>query len=442
MNNLIFLNKIYIYILVLLIAACKKEDLSPTCYITYPHDGDEFELGYYVNISVDAIAKDGIISEVRFYIDSIGISSSTTFPYSYSWFLNYDERIGDHIIKVVAIDNSGRTATDECKISIVGIPTVTTIEVNSITQIAAETVGNITNDGGKPITECGVCWSTSQNPSIYDSCTIDNNNNGTFISSIIGLIPNTIYYVRSYATNSLGISYGNVISFRTLLYTSTVIDYDGNEYNTVKIGEQWWMAENLMTTHYSDGIAIPFIEDTLSWAKLTSTHSAYCYYDYSITNRDVYGALYNWAAAINYSNSNDNKPNITQGVCPLGWHLPSDSEWKELEIFLGMKQYDADRPGNRGTDEGGKLKETGIDHWNDPNTGATNFSGFTALPGGYQWDSGSSKYLGSIGYFWTSTESLSMTTSFFRSLGYNSEQIYRSDYPQVYGMSVRCIKNY
>ena len=107
-----------------------------------------------------------------------------------------------------------------------------------------------------------------------------------------------------------------------------------------------------------------------------------------ISNRDNYGGLYTWAAAMDGSTSSSTNPSGVKGVCPDGWHLPSDAEWKELEISLGMSQADADNTGFRGTDEGGKLKETGTAHWKSPNSGATNESRFTALPGGLRYYNG------------------------------------------------------
>ena len=151
--------------------------------------------------------------------------------------------------------------------------------------------------------------------------------------------------------------------------TGTVTDIDGNTYQTVKIGDQWWMAENLKVTCYRNGDAIPNITDGTTWASLST--GAYCEYNNDINNVATYGRLYNWYAVTDSRN-----------IAPAGWHVPSDAEWKQLEMYLGMSQSEADATGWRGTDEGGKLKEVGTMHWNSPNTGATNESGFTALPGG------------------------------------------------------------
>jgi uncharacterized protein (TIGR02145 family) len=138
--------------------------------------------------------------------------------------------------------------------------------------------------------------------------------------------------------------------------------------------------------------------------------------------------------------SSNTNPSGVQGACPNGWHVPSDDEWKQLEIFLGMSQNQADSTNWRGTDEGGKLKETGTSHWTSPNTGATNQSGFTALPGGYMGNGGSSSSLGTIGSWWTATEAIS-SKAWKRNLHYDGTQVYRNNYYKDEGLSVRCVKN-
>ncbi len=198
-----------------------------------------------------------------------------------------------------------------------------------------------------------------------------------------------------------------------------------NVYQTVQIGDQIWMAENLKTTRYADGSAIPLVEGTTGWDALTTTDKAYCWYDNSTANRDTYGGLYTWAAAMNGAAGSDANPSGVQGVCPDGWHLPSDAEWKELEMFLGMSQAEADDTGWRGTDEGGKLKEAGTTHWNSPNTGATNESGFTALPGGIRYVDGSFSNMGYGADFWASAEG-DAAGAWGRSLGYDSADVGRN----------------
>jgi len=185
--------------------------------------------------------------------------------------------------------------------------------------------------------------------------------------------------------------------------TGTMTDpRDGQVYNTVTIGNQVWMAENLKSTVFPDGSPILLIEDNAAWDTLRSYDKAYCFYDNSTTNRDTYGTLYTWAAAMNGAGSSDASPSGIRGVCPDGWHLPSDAEWTELTDNLGGSGV-----------AGGKLKEAGTAHWASPNTGATNESGFTALPGGFRYLNGSFSNFVLNGYLWSSSE-VSTTTAWGR----------------------------
>ncbi len=210
--------------------------------------------------------------------------------------------------------------------------------------------------------------------------------------------------------------------------TGTVIDIDGNIYNTVKIGEQWWMAENLKVTHYRNGDGISNVTGGTTWAGLTT--GAYCEYNNDINNVATYGRLYNWYAV-----------NDARNLAPAGWHVASDEEWKQLEMYLGMSQAQADSVEWRGSNEGGKLKETGTTHWSSPNTGATNVSGFSALPTGSRYDDGNYGGIGVYAGFWTSTES-SSNGAWNRSLYYLYSGVHRFyGHDQRFGFSVRCIKD-
>jgi uncharacterized protein (TIGR02145 family) len=171
----------------------------------------------------------------------------------------------------------------------------------------------------------------------------------------------------------------------------TVTDVDENTYRTVKIGDQWWTAENLKVTHYRNGDPILNVTDYAGWPALST--GAYCAYDNNETIAETYGYLYNWYAV-----------DDPRQIPAVGWHVPTDEEWKELEIALGMSPIEADATLLRGTDVGGKLKEEGTVHWISPNTGATNESGFTALPGGERNLTGFFSYtLGYDARFWSSS---------------------------------------
>ncbi len=208
----------------------------------------------------------------------------------------------------------------------------------------------------------------------------------------------------------------------------TVKDIDGNVYKTVKIGNQLWMAENLRVTHYPNGDPIPHVTDNTDWANLAdnNTDDAYCFFQN--LKGSVYGALYTYGAAIGDNWTRDNNPG--QGVCPDGWHLPTDAEWTTLIDFLGGLSV-----------AGGKMKETGTTHWESPNTGASNSSGFSALPGGIRNSiNGHFNLTGQYGYWWSSTQYDSSKANFIN-LYYNSAEVSRNNYNKSSGSSVRCVKD-
>ena len=244
------------------------------------------------------------------------------------------------------------------------------------------------------------------------------------IAEIRGLEPNTTYYFRVRAVNSLGTSIGNDKSFTTLpVYESDIVfnpglpygeisDIDGNTYKTIEIGTQIWMAENLATTRFNDGTEISLATSNTSW--FLATEAAYSWYN-NVTIS--YGALYNWYAV------------NTGKLCPSGWHVSSDEDWTTLAAFLGGSAA-----------SGAKLKEAGTIHWQAPNSGADNSSGFTALPGGYRYYNGAYNALTRYGYWWTSTES-SSANAYGRDLYYGYNDLDRISSDKRSGASVRCIKD-
>jgi uncharacterized protein (TIGR02145 family) len=296
-------------------------------------------------------------------------------------------------------------------------PVVATLEISSITYSSAVSGGDVTSDGGETVTARGVCWNTTGNPMISDDHTADGSGTGSFTSNITGLSTFTTYYVRAYATNSAGTAYGEQLDFKTKWDNSSISDYDGNVYSTVQIGEQIWMAENLKTTRFNDGSVIPLVTDNTAWSILTS--SAYCWYNNNeATYKNPYGALYTWYAV------------KTNKLCPAGWSIPTDAEWTTLTSYLG------------GEDEaGGQLKETGYTHWNSPNTGATNETYFTALPGGHRYRLNGTFYdINRYGYWWSSSEDETQT-AWGRNIYYDASNVYRDYYFKNEGFSVRCIKD-
>jgi uncharacterized protein (TIGR02145 family) len=208
----------------------------------------------------------------------------------------------------------------------------------------------------------------------------------------------------------------------TDLLAQSIRDIDGNVYKTVQISTQVWMAENLKTTKYNDGTPIPLVTDGNKWKELTTP--AYCWYkNDAATYKNLYGALYNWYVV------------DADKLCPQGWHVPTDEDWTKLTTYLGGEGI-----------AGGKLKVKGTEYWEDQNTGATNESGFSALPGGKRHfngnfeDSGSIDIFRSNGCWWSSTEVLSSTAR-YRRLYSRLSSIYSSISNKNFGYSVRCLKD-
>jgi len=299
--------------------------------------------------------------------------------------------------------------------SSVGLPTLSTNVATVLTSASATSGGNITSDGGYAITARGVCWSTTTKPTTALSTKTSNSTGtGVFTSSLTGLSANTTYYVRAYAVNSMGTSYGDELILKT--FTGTLTDFDGNVYHTVTIGSQVWMVENLKTTRYNDGTSIQLVTDTAAWRQL-ATSPGYCWYNNNvIIYGNTYGAMYNWYTV------------NTGKLAPTGWHVPTDAEWTILTVFLGGESV-----------AGGKLKETGFAHWLNPNTEATNETGFTAMGGGWRdrYDGSSYKSLNEYGYWWSSTSGDGRG----REINYYTGNVKRANYYANYGFSVRCVKN-
>jgi uncharacterized protein (TIGR02145 family) len=323
-----------------------------------------------------------------------------------------------YYVKAYATNSAGTAYGNEVSFTTnpILLPTLTTTAPSSVTSTSAVSGGNITFDGNGTITARGVCWGTTANPSITDSHTNDGTGAGSFASNLTGLSAGTNYFERAYATNSAGTAYGNQVTFNTM-----IADIDGNLYNIVSIGTQVWLKENLKVTKYQDGTTIPNISDNTIWSGLSA--GAYCWYNNnSATYKDSYGALYNWytlSSAI---------------LCPAGWHAPTDAEWHQLILFLDPAAL-LSNP--ESLIAGNKLKESGTTHWQSTNSGATNESGFTALPGGSRDINGAFSRIGTSGFWWGSDNS----TAWYRDLDYNYAGVIRVSPNNKNGFSVRCIKN-
>jgi uncharacterized protein (TIGR02145 family) len=191
-----------------------------------------------------------------------------------------------------------------------------------------------------------------------------------------------------------------------------VTDYDGNVYKTIKIGSQTWMAENLKSTHYSDGTPV----------------QSFAYND-DTANVRTYGRLYRWAAAMKDGASSNSNPSKVQGASPAGWHIPSETEWQVLINNLGGEAV-----------AGGKLKEAGTLHWASPNAGATNESRFTALPSGWFDFTGEFRRIGEWSFLTTATRPGSYSV-YTRVLKSDLASVNRGDLHPDDAIPIRCVKD-
>jgi uncharacterized protein (TIGR02145 family) len=541
--------------------------------VTDNNGSDVTAKGVCWNISQNPTINDNYTSEAggkgSFNSEIIGLTEGTTY-----------------YVRAYATNEVGTAYGEELSFKTEdGLPELTTSEVTDIDTNSATTGGNITDNGGFSINDRGVCWSTSQNPTINDNSTSDGTGTGSFTSELTGLTEGTTYYVRAYAINEVDTAYGGEKEFSTGMNpvadfsadttkiqlgnsvqftdestgsptswswdfgdgetsskakpshtysskgtytveltvsngygsdketktdyisvgssptanfsadattitegetvnftdqstndptswswdfgdgetsseanpfhtyssegtytveltvtneygsdTETKTDYitveiqcpssftdsrDGQTYNVVQIGDQCWMAENLNYNVDS------------SWG-----------YDNNSSNCDTYGRLYEWDAVMQGESSSNSNPSGVQGVCPDGWHVPSDEEWKELEMQLGMSQSEADNTGYRGTNEGSKLAGNASLWVSGSLTSDSEFgtSGFTALPGGDRDGGGGFDYIGSYGGWWSSTEN-SSADAWYRTMIFSRPGVNRGGYAKEYGFSVRCVKD-
>lgn len=300
------------------------------------------------------------------------------------------------------------------------IGTVSTVQVTHITESAAFTGGvpMYTGGAGVEIIAKGVCWSTSPNPMVDDNKTTDGSGSAAYVSHITGLETNTTYYVRAYVTNEAGTGYGEMLSFTPpedlsqVLFNpektyGSVSDIDGNVYKTVQIGNQIWMAENLRTTRLNDGT---WLGDFL----INIIYESYI---------AVVGNYYRWYYV------------QTGKLCPSGWHVPSQEEVDTLLIHLGGSAV-----------AGGKLKETGTLHWSNPNTGASNETGFSAIPGGYfdnpyGYMPATIHEMGTTGIWWLSTPSPYDCCSMAFILSHSDQELSLNEMNIYIYLPVRCVRD-
>ena len=398
-RKLYLLTMLTISIAGIVIYGCSKDDDNksnqpPTCQITAPANNQQFEAGQSVSISADANDSDGTIEEVRFFVDDVGTGTSSSTPYNYTWNTT-GVSIGNHTLKVTAIDNNGAQSSDEISVEIT--------QASGSSVPVADFTGNPLN-GDAPLTVNFIDESTND-PTNWQwdfgdgNTSMNQNPDHTYQEA--GKYTITITVSNEYGSDSeTKTDYINVGSSGVPCPGMETIEYGGQVYNTVLIGEQCWLKENL---NYESG-------------------NSWCY-ENNPANCNTYGRLYDWESALS--------------VCPSGWHLPSDEEWKILEGAVdsqyGYPDPEWNNSGKRGFDAGKNLKSTSCY--------GTNVYGFSALAGGTYNING---FL-SLGYtgFWWSSDEYSTIGAWYRSLGTGSEKSYREHFnaDKSSGFSVRCLRD-
>ena len=323
------------------------------------------------------------------------------------------------------------------------LPTVITKPVTSISTTAAVSSGDVTDDGTSAVTARGICWGTSPNPTLNSTHSTEGTGTGVFVTILTDLTPNTTYYVRAYATNSVGTAYGEQMSFTTsgtfVCGTSTITDIDNNIYNTVQIGNQCWMKENLRTTHYPDGTEIPAgnTDDWDFWNDYTR-----CAPNGDVNNVPTYGYHYSWTALMNGASSSDANPSGVQGICPEGWHVPSDAEWGQLVDFvIGQGKYTYASCHNANAIAFAMAATSGwheTNEWCAPGYSliTNNATGFSALPAGYT----PASVFNFGAYFWTSTQT-SDYDAYIYTIENDKFQVTKRSQTTYYANSLRCLSD-
>ena len=404
---------------------CTKENTNnenTVCRITAPSNGQEIAYGETVTISVETDDITSEIIEVRFYIDGVGKSAVSSFPYNYEWNTT-GENIGNHTIKASAVNYAGVVGSDEITI------VLTDGEPPGNEPVAEFTADIVSGEAPLQVSfsDLSVNSPTSWKWDMGDGG-ISTEQHPVHTYTTDGFYSVQLVVQNEYGSDTvLKSNYINVGSTSgggiPCPGTPTVTDADGNIYNTVQIGNQCWMKENLRV-----GVRISGNIDQTD----NGTIEKFCYDD-DPSNCEVFGGFYQWDEMMNYSREEG-----AQGICPNGWHIPSDQDWKYLEMHLGMTQNEADNPDWRGTDQGAKMKTTS--GWDNDGNG-TNTSGFTGLPAGFRAGEDALFYwLGKGGFWWTSSE-FDENQVLYRSVNQYQEKVQRTYNYKGSGISVRCVKD-
>jgi len=321
------------------------------------------------------------------------------------------------------------------------IPWVKTIEhdTTNITNTTAILEGEVKATGWEDVTERGVALGLTKDFTAPDLTFNSGNGEGIYQVTATGLTPDQIYYYKAYAVNKIGTRYGKEYSFKTKgggtpppppppppPTGDTVVDVDGNKYKTVTIGGQIWMQQNLRVARYRNGDPIPNVTVNSQWGSLTT--GAFCW-EGNDPSRDIpYGKLYNFYAVED-----------PRGICPVGWRVGTDNDWKVLETTAGMIASDLNVDGKRGEIQnvGGKLKA--LTWWSSPNTGATDEFGFSYTPGGYRSSDGLFFNRQNAGTYWTNTDAA--PNPWNRGMISSDKGIFRNQHVHKRtGLLIRCLK--
>jgi len=398
-------------ILFLILFGCKKENNPPICYIIYPEEDAEFEVGAVINISVDAKDSDGSIESVTIKIIKKEYAVLYEKPYNFLWNTANEFSSQSYFIEAIAFDNLGAFTSDFVWIKLLPVaPSLLNVYISDVDFNSITCQSSITNDGGQYVSSRGFICDTIKD-SDYFSYTARNEcgtGTGEFSCKISNLISNTTYYIKPYAINSTGISYGQTILVKTLRYWSEMGLFtdtrDDQSYKWVHLGDQTWMAENLKYMLHvspgdiSNGIWVyDYQGDNVNDAKQTQNYS-------------IYGCLYNWDMARN--------------VCPSGWQLPTESQWNQLINYLGEEA-------------GNKLRSSNF--WDHDSYSVLNESVFSALPSGRRDILGDFEWIGEETGFWSISEQSIYSAKTYELSSYSSN-VYVGQMRKEYGLSVRCIK--
>lgn len=401
---------------------------SSDCYVGYNQSTNNntlfsaYPAGYY----------DNGFSETSWA--NLWTSTQTASSQAVTYYMNYNSAY----LNRDANGNKARARSVRCVKSLsVSDPEIQTLGVTIVSSSVASCGGRCSH-GGNPATAMGVCWSTSPNPTIADNHTNDGSGEGMFTSQMTGLTAGVTYYVRAYMQNSTGVFYGEERSFILAECGDLVIhDYDNNSYHTVQIGTQCWLRENLRTTHCANGDVIQY------------SNSGYDYwnpYYYRNSNLDEteYGLYYNWPAVMNGSSSSNSNPSGVQGICPDGWHVPSNAEWSQLIVYLASDNtYWCDN--NADYIAKSLASQTGwLTYYYSCDVGydipANNATGFTAMPAGNRTSGESYNNVSSTAFFWSSTQEGDYNAYSWQ-IRYYERTVPMSSDSRYCGFSVRCLRN-